>query len=101
MNTQIIHNTFKTVITHEGMTTVVPDRQGSHRITHVKESGIPEAPSDGRVYARRGTQWHPLSEGAGISTDTDNRLDYGSDGGLYVKDNLNPDPLAYYMIARG
>jgi len=36
-----------------------------------------------------------------ISTDPNNRAATGSDGGIYVSDDLNPDPLAYYIIARG
>lgn len=37
---------------------------------------------------------------AAISTDPDNRLRRGSDGGLLVPDSLSPDPLAYYILAR-
>lgn len=35
-----------------------------------------------------------------ISGDPDNRLERGSDQGLYVRDDLIPDPLAYYILAR-
>ena len=35
-----------------------------------------------------------------ISADTPNRLRWGSDGGLYVPDDLVPDPLAYYILAK-
>ena len=35
-----------------------------------------------------------------ISADTPNRLRLGSDGGLYVPDDLVPDPLAYYILAK-
>ena len=38
--------------------------------------------------------------GANISADTPNRLRWGSDGGLYVPDDLTPDPLAYYILAK-
>ena len=38
--------------------------------------------------------------GAHISADTPNRLRLGSDGGLYVPDDLVPDPLAYYILAK-
>lgn len=38
---------------------------------------------------------------ASISTDPGNRLTEGSDGKLYVSDDLNPDPLAYYILAKG
>jgi len=36
-----------------------------------------------------------------ISEDPDNRLTLGSDDGLYVRDDLIPDPLAYYILAKG
>jgi hypothetical protein len=36
-----------------------------------------------------------------ISADPDNRLKTGSDGGLHVQDSLTPDPLAYYILAKG
>lgn len=35
-----------------------------------------------------------------ISTDLNNRLKTGTDGKLYVEDNFNPDPLAYYILAK-
>lgn len=37
---------------------------------------------------------------AKISTDPLNRLIKGSDDGLYVFDDLAPDPLAYYILAK-
>ena len=47
----------------------------------------------------------PPGAGAGgaplISADADNRLTTGSDAGLYVRDDLVPDPLAYYILAKG
>lgn len=36
-----------------------------------------------------------------ISNDPSNRLTQGSDDGLYVLDDLAPDPLAYYILAKG
>lgn len=38
--------------------------------------------------------------GATISTDPDNRAALGTDGGVYVRDDLTPDPLAYYILAK-
>lgn len=38
--------------------------------------------------------------GANISSDAGNRAVAGSDGGLYVPDDLTPDPLAYYILAK-
>ena len=36
-----------------------------------------------------------------ISTDADNRIKQGGDGGLHVLDDFTPDPLAYYILAKG
>lgn len=47
-----------------------------------------------------GAQGPAGASGADISADPDNRLTTGTDGGLYVHDNLTPDPLAYYILAR-
>jgi hypothetical protein len=35
-----------------------------------------------------------------VSSDADNRLTKGTDGGLYVSNALDPDPLAYYILAK-
>jgi hypothetical protein len=35
-----------------------------------------------------------------VSADPNNRAVLGSDNGVYVSDDLNPDPLAYYILAR-
>ncbi len=35
-----------------------------------------------------------------ISADPDNRIKRGADGGLHVLDDLTPNPLAYYILAR-
>ena len=54
-----------------------------------------------------GVQGPPGPPGAGaggaplISADADNRITTGSDAGLYVRDDLVPDPLAYYILAKG
>ena len=36
-----------------------------------------------------------------ISADPNNRATLGSDGGVHVRDDLQPDPLAYYILAKG
>lgn len=35
-----------------------------------------------------------------VSADAGNRLTRGTDSGLYVSDDLMPDPLAYYILAK-
>jgi hypothetical protein len=35
-----------------------------------------------------------------ISADPGNRATNGTDGGVYVRDDLVPDPLAYYILAK-
>lgn len=35
-----------------------------------------------------------------ISKEPDNRLEMKPDG-LYVRDKLDPDPIAYYLLSRG
>ena len=42
----------------------------------------------------------PQVGGAGISADPGNRAVAGTDGGVYVPDDLVPDPLAYYILAK-
>lgn len=37
---------------------------------------------------------------AAISADPGNRATQGTDGGVYVRDDLVPDPLAYYILAK-
>lgn len=57
------------------------------------------------VGGRQGPPGPPGKDAAGtapiISTDPDNRLTQGADAGLYVRDDLTPDPLAYYILAKG
>ncbi len=42
----------------------------------------------------------PGTGAGGISADPGNRATAGSDGGVYVRDDLVPDPLAYYILAK-
>ena len=42
----------------------------------------------------------PVGGGASISADPGNRAVAGADGGVYVRDDLVPDPLAYYILAK-
>lgn len=42
-----------------------------------------------------------VADGAAfVSSDESNRLKRGTDGGLYVSDDLIPDPLAYFNLAK-
>lgn len=40
------------------------------------------------------------SAAVAISAEPDNRLEMKPDG-MYVKDRLEPDPVAYYLLSRG
>ena len=60
------------------------------------------------VIGRPGPQGPPGPPGPGsgpgggpvISDDLGNRAVAGSDGGVFVPDDLIPDPLAYYILAK-
>lgn len=56
-------------------------------ILEVAQQGPPGPPGDGNAVAL-------------ISADTSNRLRTGTDAKLYVPDDLTPDPLAYYILAK-
>lgn len=42
----------------------------------------------------------PPGPSAYISADASNRLTHGTDAGLFVQDDLTPDPLAYYILSK-
>jgi hypothetical protein len=42
----------------------------------------------------------PAGPPAMVSADPNNRLVTGSDSGLYVPNDLTPDPLSYYILAK-
>lgn len=42
----------------------------------------------------------PPGPSAYISSDANNRLSRGSDAGLFVQDDLVPNPLAYYILSK-
>ncbi len=48
-----------------------------------------------------GEQGPPGIGAAEISADPNNRITFGTDLKLYVADDLIPDPLAYYILAKG
>jgi hypothetical protein len=53
------------------------------------------------VAVTAGEQGPPGVGAAEISADPNNRITFGSDLKLYVSDDLIPDPLAYYILAKG
>lgn len=48
----------------------------------------------------RGAPGKPGVGAAEVSSDPNNRLEQRNDG-LYVSNDLTPDPLAYYILAKG
>ena len=70
----------------------------TYEMLELAEQGPPGPPGP------QGVQGVPGPQGKDgqthISADTPNRLRLGSDGGLYVPDDLVPDPLAYYILAK-
>ena len=48
----------------------------------------------------RGAPGRDGVDGAEVSSDPNNRLEQRNDG-LYVSNDLTPDPLAYYILAKG
>lgn len=72
------------VITVEGVTT----------------ASMPSLQIETREVALRGEPGVP-GDAAQVSDDPNNRLEVGTDGKLYVSDDLIPDPLAHYLLQRG
>jgi hypothetical protein len=56
---------------------------------------------DEREVLTIGEQGPPGIGAAEISSDPNNRLTFGTDLKLYVSDDLIPDPLNYYILAKG
>jgi hypothetical protein len=84
--TVVEHRTSIVVTRERGMTPVVTP-QGA-RSSVVVTRGIPGPPGP------------PSPDGAPISSDTGNRATAGTDGGVFVRDDLVPDPLAYYILSK-
>ena len=86
------------VVRKNGGTTFVSQPQ---RTSVFVVRGVPGLPGPA---GPQGVQGVPGPQGKDgqthISADTPNRLRWGSDGGLYVPDDLTPDPLAYYILAK-
>ena len=81
-----------------GGTTLVSQPQ---RTSAFVVRGVPGLPGPAGPQGVQGVPGPPGKDGqTHISADTPNRLRWGSDGGLYVPDELAPDPLAYYILAK-
>jgi hypothetical protein len=72
--------TLQTVVSHEGRI---------FGVTVVSMPGPPGPPGDAGS-----------GDGGFISSDANNRAKEGTDGGVFVLDDLNPSPLAYYILAK-
>lgn len=82
----VARNDTSTVVTRQGGETVVVRQPASTSVFVVRGVPGPAGPSGGGE--------------AGISADPGNRATSGTDGGVYVRDDLIPDPLAYYILAK-
>lgn len=71
-------------------------------VVEAEQVTLIEVSNDDVVVVETGQQGLPGKDGgeAKISTDPLNRLTKGKDDGLYVSDDLAPDPLAYYILAK-
>ena len=65
-------------------------------------SAVAVRPGPGRAVVAaglRGAPGKPGVDAAEVSADPNNRLEQRNDG-LYVSNDLTPDPLAYYILSR-
>lgn len=63
-------------------------------------SAVAVRPGPGRAVVAAGLRGAPGKGAAEVSSDPNNRLERRNDG-LYVSNDLTPDPLAYYILAKG
>lgn len=73
-------------------------------IAHAEQFAVVVSDGErGAVIVTAGAQGPPgkngTGSGAAISKEKDNRLEQKPDG-FYVRDDLVPDPLAYYILAK-
>lgn len=83
-----------TQITLEDSSTLLITTEG------VSTASLPAFQIETKEAALRGPP-SPPGDLAQISTDPNNRLKLGTDQRLFVSDDLNPDPLAHYLLERG
>ncbi|WP_296125381.1 hypothetical protein [Pseudomonas sp. Ga0074129] len=81
----------RVLVTAEAFALVVEPEHAPAVLVAAGEQGPPGPPGANAP----GSDGRPI-----ISADIDNRLKQGTDGGLHVLDDLIPNPLAYYILAR-
>ena len=88
------------------MTTIaIRSSRDSRAVATVERGGstVATRPGPGRAVVAaglRGAPGKPGVDAAEVSSDPNNRLEQRNDG-LYVSNDLTPDPLAYYILAKG
>ena len=107
MSTVVSHAADAVVVRHDSSVVVARKNGGTTLVSPPQRTsafvvrGVPGPPGPA---GPQGVQGVPGPQGKDgqthISADTPNRLRWGSDGGLYVPDDLAPDPLAYYILAK-
>lgn len=87
------------VINHAEPVTVVEVAQRSAVINNHESIEVVDVNETVAVVMSPATQGPPGISGAQVSSAPNNRLE-GRPDGLYVSDELTPDPLAYYILAK-
>ena len=92
------HDSSVVVARKNGGTTLVSQPQ---RTSAFVVRGVPGLPGPAGPQGVQGVPGPPGKDGqTHISADPGNRAVAGTDGGVYVRDDLVPDPLAYYILAK-
>lgn len=90
-------------IAHAEQFAVLDKEHAAHPVVHSEPFAVVVSDDErGAVIVTAGAQGPPGEngvDGASISKKENNRLTNERDG-LYVSDDLNPDPLAYYILAK-
>lgn len=90
----------QTVIVHAPGTAVLQTAKTQAIVARVSDTVAVRQTTPMTVVVTQAIPGPPGPPGGGISTDPGNRATLGSDNGLYVRDDLVPDPLAYYILAK-
>ena len=94
------HDSSVVVARKNGGTTFVSQPQRTSAFVVRGVPGLPGPAGPQGVQGVPGPAVPGTGGGAGISADAGNRAIAGTDGGVYVRDDLVPDPLAYYILAK-